>query len=143
MRSDLAELTSDLPAGVPGAALPERAQSSLLGDVKRSGTWVVPAAGVYRSWLGDVSLDLRQARLAGADEIHIHARTLLGDIELLVPEGVEVDVRARATLGDVKLQTEAPAVAGATRIVLTGGTFVGDIKVRHKRMRERLAAFFS
>lgn len=142
MRSGLAELTADLPAAAP-ARRAEPLEVHAIGDVKRSGAWVVPVSSRFRCWLGDVKLDLRQARIDDGEEIHIHARTLLGDIDLLVPEGVQVDVQARASLGDVKLEADAPPVPGAPRIVLTGGTFVGDVKVRHKRMWEKLVARFS
>lgn len=136
MRSDLVPLTADLPAAVAvhdGA--PERVHT--LGDVKRSGAWAVPADNSFRTWFGDVKLDLRQARISGT-EVRIYAWSLFGDVDLLVPEGVEVDVRATATLGSVKREHTAP-VPGAPRIVLTGGTFFGSVKVRHKRLWEKFA----
>jgi hypothetical protein len=72
-----------------------------------------------------------------ATETHIHARALFGDVDLLVPEGVEVEVQARTQLGRTNLQAGS-AIPGAPRIVLTGGTFFGDIKVRHQRLWEKL-----
>ena len=65
--------------------------------------------------------------------------SLFGDVDLLVPEGVVVDVRANATLGHVKQEPTDP-VLGAPVIVLTGGTIFGDIKIRHKRLWEKLAS---
>ena len=83
-----------------------------------------------------IKLDLRQAQLS-APETHIHARALFGNVDLLVPEGVEVEVEARTQIGRTNLQATS-AVPGAPRIVLTGGTFFGDIKVRHRRLRDKL-----
>ena len=138
MRSDLAPLTADLPAALPATpAEPARVRS--IGDVKRSGAWVVPTDNRFRSWLGNVQLDLRQARIGG-QEIRIHAWTLFGTIDLLVPEGVEVDVQARSQLGQLKLQTSDVIVPGAPRIVLTGGSVFGVVRVRNKRLWEKLAS---
>src|SRR5690242_15558703 len=85
MRRELERLVADLPAPlpeVPGAAAgPVKA----VGDIRRSGAWLVPAESRYRSWLGGVRLDLRQARI-GATDVRIHVRTLFGGIDLLVPD---------------------------------------------------------
>jgi hypothetical protein len=136
LRSDLDALTSDLPAAV---AVQHEAPAEVraFDDIKRSGAWVVPAVSRFHSWTGDVRLDLRQARIS-EPEIRIHAWALFGDIDVLVPEGVEVDVQARSKLGHVKQETGAAPVAGAPRVVLTGGSVFGDVKVRHKRMWEKV-----
>ena len=83
-----------------------------------------------------IKLDLRQAQIS-ATETHIHARALFGNVELLVPEGVEVEVQARTQVGRTNVQASS-VIPGAPRIVLTGGTFFGDIKVRHRRLWEKL-----
>ena len=136
MRSDLAPLTSDLPAPAAGGVATQSAGVRGVGDVKRSGPWSVPAENSFRTWFGHIKLDLRQAQIS-ATETHIHARALFGNIDLLVPEGVEVDVQARTHLGRTNLQAGS-GIPGAPRIVLTGGTFFGDIKVRHRRLWEKL-----
>jgi Domain of unknown function (DUF1707)/Cell wall-active antibiotics response 4TMS YvqF len=135
-RGELTLLLSDLPAPLP-AIQADVAPVRALGDVKRSGAWVVPAQSRYRSWMGHIKLDLREARISGP-EVHIHAWALFGTIDLLVPEGVEVDVQAHAKLGQLKQETGI-ATPGAPRIVLTGGTVFGEVKVRHRRLWEKLA----
>jgi hypothetical protein len=136
-RGELATLLSDLPSALPAAPHADVAPVRTLGDVKRSGAWVVPAESRYRSWLGHIKLDLREARIS-EPEVHIHAWALFGTIDLLVPEGVEVDVQARAKLGQLKQEAGAGYTPGAPRIVLTGGTVFGEIKVRHRRLWEKL-----
>ncbi|ADB51411.1 DUF1707 SHOCT-like domain-containing protein [Conexibacter woesei] len=142
-RGQLDELTGDLPAfGDPGGqvvtTVPAR-NSALFGDHKRDGQWQLPAVSRWDSIFGDVKLDLREARVP-AGEIVIDVRTFFGDVELLVPEGVLVEVRAKAFLGDVKQDAGMAGPAGAPRIVLTGTTVFGDVRVRARRLRERLAA---
>jgi len=135
-RGELGTLLADLPSALP-AAPAEVAPIRALGDVKRAGAWIVPAESRYRSWMGHIKLDLREARIS-EPEVHIHAWALFGTIDLLVPEGVEVDVQARAKLGQLKQEAGAGYTPGAPRIVLTGGTVFGEIKVRHRRLWEKL-----
>ena len=142
-REDLERLTADLPSDAPAttsrapAPTPTRA-SSVFGDVRQSGAWAVPAEGAWKSVFGDVVLDLREARVTTPDVL-IDASTFFGDIELLVPEGIEVEVRSRTFFGAIKQEAAEAAASGAPRIVLTGGTVFGDVKVRSRRLRERLA----
>jgi hypothetical protein len=138
-RGELERLTADLPA--PPATVADVTpvtQSSVFGDVKRSGVWTVPARSRWRTLFGDVVLDLREARVAAPDVL-IDAGTIFGDVDLLVPEGVAVEVRARTFFGDVRQEAGGAALPDAPRIVLTGGTFFGDVKVRARRLREKLA----
>ena len=96
-REDLERLTEDLPAepsATPSrkpADLPIRA-STVFGDVRRAGAWIVPEAGKWQSLVGDIVLDVREARVTGP-EVRVHAGSIFGDVELLVPEGVEVEIR--------------------------------------------------
>jgi Domain of unknown function (DUF1707)/Cell wall-active antibiotics response 4TMS YvqF len=139
MRDDLERLTEDLPAApsTEAAPLPTRT-STVFGDVRRAGTWTVPAEGKWESLFVDVVLDLREARVSGP-EARIDAGTIFGKVELLVPEGVEVEVRSRTLFGDIKQEAAEAAPPGAPRILLTGGTVFGDVRVRSQRLRERLA----
>lgn len=137
-RGDLEPLTADLPPAValPGPA--PAATQSVFGDVKRSGAWAVPARSRWRTVFGDVVLDLREATV-GAEVTTIDARTVFGDVDLLVPQGVVVDVQSSALIGDVRQEAAQSAAPGAPRIVLTGGSVFGDVKVRAQRLREKLA----
>lgn len=144
-RGELARLTGDLPpagelaasGGANVVTAPLRT-SSVFGDHRRSGAWELPASSRWSTVFGDVKLDLREARVP-AGEITIDAGTVFGDVELLVPEGVVVEIRSRTFLGDVKQDAGMAAPAGAPRIVLTGTTVFGDVRVRARRLRERLA----
>jgi len=150
-RAELELATADLPAadaslvGAPAPPLPAGSpaplvsNSSVFGDLKRSGPWQLPARSGWSTVFGDVVLDLREARVP-AGEIAVDARSVFGDVELLVPEGVLVEVRGRVFFGDVKQDAGLAASSGAPRIVLTGSTIFGDVRVRARRLRERLAA---
>lgn len=140
-REQLGELTADLPAGGAAAqvaTVPVR-NAGVFGDHKRDGPWRVPARSSWETLFGDVKLDLREAQVP-AGEIEIDVKTVFGDVELLVPEGVVVEIRSSTFLGDIKQDAGMVAPAGAPRIVLTGWTTFGDVRVRARRLRERLAA---
>jgi hypothetical protein len=144
-REELARLTADLPVRdealdrPPAPVAGPLHEFRLLGDLRRAGVWLVPAESRWQTLLGNVVLDLRQARVT-AHEVTIEARVGLGDIVLLVPEGVAVEVRARPLVGKVSQHAGHDAPPGAPRVVLTGGTVMGDVRVRARRLREALAA---
>jgi hypothetical protein len=134
MRSELVPLTTDLPVAV-ARSHSEPADVRKVGDIKRKGAWVVPAGCRFRSYFGAVIVDLREATIT-AQEVRIDARTPFGNVVLLAPEGVDVEVRANALIGKLKPE-QSPGVRGAPRIILTGGTWFGDVKILHQRMWER------
>ncbi len=129
-------LVGDLPvnprAGLETAPVRER---RLGGGIRRDGDWTVPAHGTWSTLVGDVVLDLREARV-GAPVVHIDASTLFGDVELLVPDGILVEVRGRSVFGDVRQRAGEAAVSGAPRVILTGVSVFGDVRVRSRRLRE-------
>lgn len=153
-RDELAGLAADLPsegrsAGAPVAwspgpgtavAAPDR-RRSVFGDLVQEGPWRVPQSGRWSTVFGDVTLDLRQAAVGHA-RVEIEAETTFGDITLLVPEGVLVEIRARTFFGAVKKEAGHDAPAGAPLVVLSGHTWFGDVRVRAKRLRERLTDLF-
>jgi Domain of unknown function (DUF1707)/Cell wall-active antibiotics response 4TMS YvqF len=135
-RSELMLLTSDLATGSAVVVTAQPADVRGWGHVERSGPWSVPAESSFRTRLGHIKLDLREAQIS-ATETYIHARALFGDINLLVPEGIAVEVQARTRLGRTTLKGKSGA-PGAPRIVLTGGTVFGSINVRHPRLWEKV-----
>src|SRR3954470_23817249 len=113
MRSDLVPLTSDLPATAAVGRASQAANVRGVGDIKRSGAWAVAPETSFRTWFGNITLDLRRAQIT-ATETHIHARVLFGNIDLLVPEGVDVELQAVAQVGRTKVQPGS-GIAGAPR----------------------------
>jgi hypothetical protein len=139
-REELANLVHDLPSReltpVPGR--PVRS----LGDISRSGTWIVPRESDYRSWMGHIRLDLRNAQL-DAHEVAIRVFTLFGTVDVLVPEGVVVDARVRTAFGQLRQEAGDAAPPGAPRIILTGRSVFGTVRIRHRKLWEKLARLVS
>jgi lia operon protein LiaF len=73
----------------------------LIGDIKRRGAWQVADEEI---WLivGDVDLDLSQAVIPDG-ETRLSAYGFVGDVELIVPEGVGLKMHSLAFVSDAKV----------------------------------------
>ena len=99
--ADLEEIGRDLPA-VAQAGRPRRRPKRFTGvifsDTERSGRWRLPKFSLALVLFGNADLDLRQAELDGP-AASFTALLLFGNIDLYVPEGVEVDLGGLAVFG--------------------------------------------
>jgi len=114
---------------------------AFFGRQQRAGRWRVPTRLRAIGLFGDISLDLQQA-VCSEESVHIHAWTFLGDIELHVPDGVEVVLTGFDVFGDRDLQV-AP-IAQATSIPsirVNAHTLLGRVRVEspsgHPNGRDR------
>lgn len=73
----------------------------VLGSVTRSGGWIPPELIDVTAGLGNVKLDFAQAALpVGITEIQVNA--VLGNVEIVVPAHVEVDLSGYSILGSLE-----------------------------------------
>ncbi len=82
---ELEEIGRDLPAALPA-------------ERERTGRWRLPRFSLAFVLFGDADIDLRQAELGGP-AASLTALVLFGNIDLYVPEGVEVDLGGLAVFG--------------------------------------------
>jgi Domain of unknown function (DUF1707)/Cell wall-active antibiotics response 4TMS YvqF len=138
---ELAPLTTDLPTGAAGPALPSingRPLVAVLSTDSRTGRWLVPARFRVSAVLGTVELDFCEAVLSSR-EIVIDARVVLGSITLVVPDGLHVRVHGTSVLSSRssrKRRSPAPEIA---TIDIHGAVVLGNVEVRapsKKRRRE-------
>ena len=92
----------------------------LLGSTERRGDWKVPARIDARVTLGHLQLDLRDADL-GPDTT-IDAVVTFGNLEILVPEDVVIDIDMSAVAASVDGGREPMAfgMPGVRRLRVTG-----------------------
>lgn len=136
--SDPAEVRStllDLPVPIVGQR--PRARSTLvgfIGDIRRRGRWSVPRRTTAWLVLGDVKLDLRGALVGDHDELVIEVNVVLGDVKVVVPEGVEVELTGFTLLGDRRIEL-APVtrVPGTPVVRVRVYSVLGDATVRSAR----------
>jgi hypothetical protein len=150
--ADLAAVTRDLPgqAQAPGVVQPAMARRiggtprskfsvAIMSGARRMGRWVVPPNYVGVAVMGGIELDLREAQFS-EPEVTIHAYTLMGGIEITVPEDVEVDVSGVAFMGGFDHNASGPGVPGAPRVRVIGFALMGGVDVRRKPPKKELTS---
>lgn len=85
--------------GAGASVDPELALLAVMGKDERASTSTVFRAAQMTTVMGRTRLDLRQATLANGAEATVDVLGVMGAVELFVPEGWEVDVRATAVMG--------------------------------------------
>ncbi|POX40806.1 hypothetical protein C3486_12315 [Streptomyces sp. Ru73] len=156
---ELAPLTADLPAGAgpAGAALPGAAPAAgaaggwaerfvggeggssagiaVLGGFRRTGRWTVGRRFTAVAFWGGGEIDLREARFTD-HEVVINCFAVMGGINIVVPPGVEVDVRGVEIMGGFDhREAGVPGDPGAPRVIVTGLAFWGGVGVERKVTR--------
>jgi phage shock protein PspC (stress-responsive transcriptional regulator) len=82
----------------------------------------------YRLGVGELRLDL-SAIQPTAKELHVKAKVGVGELRVVVPDGVPVQVDARAKLGDVHVLRLEDSGRNAAVKTGTGGGYVIDARV--------------
>jgi hypothetical protein len=135
--AELERLVADLPQAHPEVVEAPRKRRrwniAVLGGCDRKGRWRPAPDSVALAVLGGVGLDLRDATIEG-DELVITAVAVLGGIEIVVPEGVEVDLDGFALLGgNEHEQGTAPVRPGTPVVRVRAFSLLGGIGVKVKR----------
>ncbi|MFI6787053.1 DUF1707 domain-containing protein [Nonomuraea sp. NPDC050383] len=155
--AELALLTQDLPAAGPGAfpavqhgpgSGPERKRRwfvGVMGDTKRRGAWRIDQELGAVAVLGDVLLDLREAEVR-TDAVDITAVSVMGDVKIIVPDGVHVDLDGMAVMGDKRVDVlEAAPGMNVPVVRVRAYAVMGDVKVvgdsRAQPLKRGLAAW--
>lgn len=126
--AELDALVTDLvPVRASTALVPARKLNVVLGSIERVGPWVVPSHLQARVTWGNLVLDLREAQL-GPGVTTIDVRCTMGNVEVIVPPAVAVDVDATSLLANVEEHTER-AATGASLVRIVGRVRLGNLEV--------------
>jgi len=143
---ELSRLTADLtlPSGQPIKLYPRRSVLAAFARERRDGRWVVPEVLSVTAFFGNVVLDLRDAMLQ-SQRVTIYATAVAGQVRLIVPAGVAVEMAGRSFMGtrSVRGRTMAASAAAPGSAVievrtLTLGGAVKAVTVRRSRWRSGL-----
>jgi class 3 adenylate cyclase len=143
--ADLRQVMADLPA--PRAPVPETQRRpakgwtvAILSGSRRTGRWRPQAHTKAVAFMGGCELDLRQAEIDG-EEIVITAVAVMGGIDIVVPEGIEVDLSGVPIMGgkDLRLR-DVPLTPGAPRVRVRAFPFMGGVTVRSKGLKDKLGS---
>lgn len=133
-QDELVRLTADLPdfRAQPAMEIKPLRQErfvAILGDVKERLVGRIDQELVALSVLGDVMLDLRAAHVPSG-EVSIAATAVLGDVKIIVPDGVEVRLSGFAVLGDRRVRIRESPPGRTTPVVhVRAHAVLGDVKV--------------
>jgi hypothetical protein len=141
--AELEPIVHDLPAvpteagpvartgGPAGSARDSGSVVAVMSGFERKGAWVVPGRLTAVAVMGGGQLDLRTARLPGP-EVTIRVVTVMGGVEVIVPEDADVHVDGVGIMGGFDNRATGPGRPGAPRIIVTGVAFWGGVSVRRK-----------
>jgi hypothetical protein len=123
---------------LPAENVPDRRSVvSVLGSATRKGEWTVPRELKVVSVLGETELDFREARLSEGTT-RINAVAVLGEVRILVPPGLRVDLEGTGILGEFedgdgdtrRVADDAPTLR------VEGVAVLGEVKVTSRRPGE-------
>jgi Cell wall-active antibiotics response 4TMS YvqF/Domain of unknown function (DUF1707) len=141
--AELDDLVADLAPG-PTTALapmaptavddPTRAEKKklrvVMSHVSRSSRWTVPRTLELRVLWGNAELDFRDASLA-AGVTTIHVRVFMGNVEVVLPPNLGIDVDVSSFAGAVTERHRVPPDADAARplIRIVGTVRFGNLEI--------------
>lgn len=139
---DLAVLTADLaePSAQPFRLDTKGPVMGLFARESRDGRWVVPASVPVVAIFGEVMLDLREALLQ-SQRTTVYATVVGGTLDLIVPEGVTVEIYGTSVLTRKINKTPRQPAAGMPVIEVRAASFGGTIRVISPRKTRRLGGF--
>ena len=137
-REQLSAVVADLPTAAAPAAIVAQTAGwdpwvvGIMGSAKRTGRWRVGHQLHAVSLMGDCKIDLREA-IIDSSVITVDALAIMGSVEVIVPQGVEVDFGGVAIMGSKEMNMGGPpAPYGAPIVRITGLALMGTIKVRNQ-----------
>ena len=106
-------------------------------DIKRAGTWDVPPFLELHAIAGNVKLDFVDAHIS-SKVVDVSVVGGAGDVVIIVPEGMGVDVAyLQSRLGGVRSRVAPRPGPGGVQLIVRGELRVGDVKVRHPNSLDR------
>jgi hypothetical protein len=149
--SELEPITADLPAAGTRPVAPARGAShspdrfggtpaggiavAIMSGFSRKGNWVAPKEMTAVAIMGGGEIDLRDARFE-EPTITIHAVTIMGGIQITVPEDAHVQVNGFGLMGAFDdSHATGEGAPGGPRIIVNGFAFWGGVAVERKPSR--------
>ncbi|MEU5879358.1 DUF1707 domain-containing protein [Spirillospora sp. NPDC047279] len=150
-RGELETITADLPGmGAPGAVpAPVQVQrrfSAIMSDCKESISGRIDAELTVLAVMGDVMLDLRGAQVP-TGEVSLMATAVMGDVKIIVPDGVAIDLSGYAVMGDRKVRVREAAPGPRVPVVrIKAQAIMGDVTIvddaHHAQVRKAIASWW-
>jgi Domain of unknown function (DUF1707)/Cell wall-active antibiotics response 4TMS YvqF len=130
-RDDVAAATAGLEVAVPPPAEEPVVHRTVLSNFTRQGRWRIPRQGRFSAVFGNIKLDLREAVLPGP-ELDIEIRVKFGTVDVIVPEGVLVELSGGGPVSSQELLVEGEVPDGAPVIRIHHRGFCSSLHVRSR-----------
>jgi hypothetical protein len=146
--AELDRLTADLPVGTvgtgvawPAAAVPRRESAppvvAVFSGAQRQGRWVPAQRETAVAVFGGIGLDYREAELS-PEPLQLRAFVLFGGIDVVVPEGVRVEMSGFSLFGGRDVRAEGSLAGPSAPVLRVQAVAVfGGISVKGKARRRR------
>jgi cell wall-active antibiotic response 4TMS protein YvqF len=102
-------------------------------ETKRVGRWMPAQVNEVQAVCASVRLDLRDAQLAAGTTTFV-VQVVMGEIEVLAPPGLPIDVDCSVFFGEVE-QDEIvgePPAPGLARVRIVGKVWLGSVTIREQ-----------
>lgn len=110
---------------------------AILSGANRRGRWRVHHETTAISIMGGCNLDLREAVLDGP-ELTINCFALMGAIDIIVPEGIEVEVEGIAIMGAKEARLSGmPPMPGTPLVRVRAYALMGAVNVKSRPIADR------
>jgi Domain of unknown function (DUF1707)/Cell wall-active antibiotics response 4TMS YvqF len=122
---------------VVGGGRVEEKVVNVFGESKRAGRWRLPRALRVTNVFGSCELDLRESAV-GPEAMHaqvvtITGKNVFGEVKVIVPEGVEVELTGACVFGSRELRLAPVArLSGTPVIKVDVNTYFGQVSVRSR-----------
>ena len=134
--SDLSPVTSTalVPSGSHAIEDPQRPEAKklrvIMSTVERRSRWIVPRNLKVSVMWGNVELDFRDASI-GSGVTYVHVRVLMGNLDLILPPWLAIDVDASSFAGSVEERHRIPSDPDPTMPILriTGSVWFGSLEI--------------
>jgi hypothetical protein len=133
-RGDLDAVLADLPTAQQPLAQVARRRArrwivAVMSESESKGRWRLGEHTSVIALMGECHLDLSQAEIDGPDVV-ITAVGIMGTIDIVVPEGIDVDLTGLSIMGRRSLQVhDVPVLRGSPRILIRAFPIMGEVKV--------------
>jgi hypothetical protein len=139
-RGVLDNVLADLPSPSQGLteAAPRRARRwfvAVMSGTRARGRWRLGQHTTVLTLMGGCRLDLRQAEIEGL-EAKITAVCVMGGADIIVPEGIDVELTGFSILGGRHIHLrDVPLLKGSPRIRVRAFAVMGGVRVRSRPSR--------
>ncbi|HEX4862913.1 MAG TPA: adenylate/guanylate cyclase domain-containing protein [Acidimicrobiales bacterium] len=141
-RGQLEAVVFDLPTAP--APVPERRTGrvrrwvvAVMSSSKAKGRWRVGKSVTALAVMGGCELDFRQAQIETA-EVRVTAVAIMGGIDVIVPEGIAVELTGLSIMGGKHLKVaDVPVLPGSPVITVQAFPIMGGVSVRSKPLRRQ------